>query len=113
MIAAIEMPEHHEFKHEPDDERSCEREHKRGEKAAGQSVEHHREVGAQHVLDPMREVDEVHHPEHEGEAGRDQKQQHPKLKAVENLNDEKRGGHRADLHLPLKGEVGRAAAGRG
>ena len=88
MVAVVEMAENREFQRQPENKRGHERQHQRGEKAAGQRVEHHGEIGAQHVLDAMRKVDEVHHAEHERQPGRDQKQQHAELKAVERLNDQ-------------------------
>ena len=63
------------------------------EKVTGDSVEHHRQIGPEHVLDAMREIDEVHHAEHERQAGRDQEQQHAELQAVEGLDDEQGEGH--------------------
>jgi hypothetical protein len=39
------------------------------------------------------EVDEIHHPEHQRQPGRDQEQDHAELQAVENLDDEEGDGH--------------------
>ena len=41
----------------------------------------------------MGEVDEVHHAEHQRQAGRDQEQQDAELQPVEGLDHEKGGGH--------------------
>ena len=65
-----------------------------GEETPGEAVEHHRQVGAQHVLHAVGEVDEIHHPEHQREPGRHEEQQDAELQPVEQLDDEQRGGHR-------------------
>ena len=93
VIAAVEMPEHQEFEHQAECQRGSEREDERCEKAAGHRIECDREIGAQHVLDAVCEVDEVHHAEHQRETGRDQEQEDTELQPVEGLNDEKRCGH--------------------
>ena len=106
MVAVVEMAEHREFEQQPEGERGAEREHQREEEVAGVAVEHHREIGAEHVLDAVREVDEVHHAEHEREPGRDQEQQHAELQAVQGLDDEEGGGHeRGTSSLPPAGRV--------
>ena len=63
------------------------------EEASGERVEGHREIGAEHVLDAVGEIDEIHHAEHQREAGRDQEQKDAELQPVEGLNHEKGGGH--------------------
>ncbi len=93
MIAVIEMAEHREFQQQSECERGGESEDQCKEKVASESVEHHRQIGAEHVLDAMREIDEVHHAEHERQARRDQEQQHAELKAIQGLNDEEGEGH--------------------
>jgi hypothetical protein len=93
MIAVVEMPEHREFQQKPEGERGGERQDERGEKAAGERIEGDREIGAQHVLHAVREVDEIHHPEHQRQACRNQKQKHAELQTVEDLNYEKGAGH--------------------
>ncbi len=87
------MPEHHELEQQPEQQRGAEREHQRRQEAAGDRVERDREIGAQHVLNAVCQVDEVHDPEHQRQAGRDQEQQHAELQPVEDLDNEKRGGH--------------------
>ena len=101
VVAVIEMPEHRELEQQPEGERGRQREDQREQEVAGQSVEHYREVGAQHVLDAVREVDEVHHAEHQRETRRDQEQQDAELKPVENLDDKEAGGHRTGSGPPL------------
>jgi hypothetical protein len=93
VIAAVELPEHQEFQEQPEEERGGEREDQRRQEIAGDGVERDREIGAEHVLDAVRQVDEVHHAEHQGEPGRDQEQQHAELKPVEDLDHEQGGGH--------------------
>ena len=102
VVAVIELPEHHEFEQQPEGERGGEREHERRQKVAGEGVEGHREIGAQHVLDAVRQVDEVHHAEHQREAGRDQEQQDAELQPVEDLNDEKGSGHGIRSQLTVR-----------
>ena len=46
------------------------------------ATEHRREISADHVLHAMRQVDEVHHPEHQRQSSRDQEQQDSELQAV-------------------------------
>jgi len=69
-----------------------------GEEAAGQTIECHRQIGAQHVLDAVGEIDEIHHAEHQRQPRRHQKQQHAELQPVEELDDEQRGGHAVALN---------------
>jgi hypothetical protein len=90
MVARVELPKHQQFERERKCERRGKRQHQRREEAAGEAVERHRQIGAQHVLNAVREVDEVHHPEHQRQPGRDQEQQHPELQPVEDLYEEKR-----------------------
>ena len=93
MVAVVEMAEDREFEQQPEHQRGAEREHEREEEIAGEGVEHHGEIGAEHVLDAVREIDEVHHAEHQREAGRDEEQQHAELQPVQRLDDEEGGGH--------------------
>ena len=93
VIALIQMPEDREFQHQAERERDDEREQQRGDETAGHGVEHHGEIGAEHVLHAVREVDEIHHPEHQRQPRRDQKQQDAELQPVEKLNDKERKGH--------------------
>src|SRR5262249_56114634 len=63
------------------------------QKSGGEGVEGDSQVSAQHVLDAVREVDEVHHPEYERKTRRDQEKQDAKLEPVQNLDDEEARGH--------------------
>src|SRR5256885_4737662 len=100
MVTLIEMSEYDELQQEPEDERSDECKRRRQQKMAGQGVKGDGEISPQHVLHPVREIDEVHHPEHQRKAGGDQKEKDAELQAVEHLNDEERGVHGFVHRLP-------------
>ena len=72
MVALIKVAENEELEQQSECERGKQRQHQRGQKIADKAVERHRQIGAQHVLDAVGEIDEVHHAEHQREAGRDQ-----------------------------------------
>jgi hypothetical protein len=93
MVALIEMAEDQEFERQPDQQRGGQRQRQPQHEAAGQPDEGHGQIGAEHVLHAMRQVDEVHHAEDERQPGRDQEQQDAELQAVQDLDDEEAGGH--------------------
>jgi hypothetical protein len=93
MIALVEMAEHQHLQQQAEQHRGQQRECDGGEEASRQAVEHHCEVGAQHVLHAMGEVDEIHHPEHESEARGHQEQQNAELQPVEQLDYDQRRRH--------------------
>src|SRR4051812_17962669 len=93
MIAIIKMTEDRELEDQPEQQRGAKREYQSEQEIACHPVEHHGEIGAKHVLHPMRQIDEVHHTEHERQPGGDQKQQHAELQAVECLHEEEGEGH--------------------
>ena len=93
VISAVEMSKHHEFEQEPAQQGGAKRQDERCEEASGDRVESNREIGAEHVLDAVGKVDEVHHAEHQREACRDQEQKDAELQPVEGLNHEEGGGH--------------------
>jgi hypothetical protein len=93
MIAVVEMTEDREFQQKSENERGGERQDERGEKAAGERIEGDRKIGAKHILHAVREVDEIHHPEHQRQARRNQKQKYAELQTVEDLNYEEGTGH--------------------
>ena len=99
MVAVIEVAEDRELEDEPEQQRGAKREHQREQEIAGEAVEHHGEIGAEHVLHAMRQVDEVHHAEHQRQPCGDQEQQHAELQAVQGLDDEEGDGH-GDLFIP-------------
>ena len=69
---------------------------------AGQAVEGDGEISPQHVLHPVREVDEIHHPKHQRKPGGDQKEKDAELQAVKHLNDQERSVHAFMHRLPRK-----------
>ena len=50
----------------------------------------------------MREIDEVHHAEHQRQAGGDEKQDQPELQAVQHLDEKQRGGHGRGCPFPMR-----------
>ena len=112
MVAVIEVAEDRELEDEPEQQRGAEREHQREQEIAGEAVEHHGEIGAEHVLHAMRQIDEVHHAEHQRQPRGDQEQQHAELQAVERLDDEEGEGHSASRFIlaPRSGERAPSAA---
>ena len=94
MIAIVETAEDDNLEQKSEPQRGWQREGEPEPEASGPGHEHRGEIGADHILDAMREVDEIHHPEHERQARGDQEQQQPQLQAVQDLNDQKRARHR-------------------
>ena len=90
VVAVVEVAEDQKLEQQAEAERGEQRQHQRREEIADQAVEGHGEVGAEHVLDAVRQIDEVHHAEHQRQAGRDQEQQNAELDAVEDLDEEER-----------------------
>src|SRR4029077_8793674 len=99
VIAVVEVAENQKFQQQAEEERGGERQHQRKEEISHQSVESHGEIGAEHILHAMRQIDEIHHAEHERQAGCDQEQKNAELQAVEDLDQKKRGGHRTILDV--------------
>src|SRR6185295_3399098 len=93
VIAVIEVAEDQEFEQQSENQSRHQSQDQGSQEIAGQRIEGDSEIGAQHVLDAVREVDEVHHPEHERKPGRDQEEQDAKLEPVQNLDDNEPGGH--------------------
>src|SRR5205085_12360448 len=58
------------------------------QEAAGPGRKGRGEIGAHHVERAMREVDEIHDPEHQRQAGREQEQQQAELQSVQELFDD-------------------------
>ena len=82
MVALVEMAEDQKLEQQAERQRRRQRQHQRGKKMPGQRIEVDGEIGAQHVLHAMREIDEVHHAEHQRQAGRDQEQQTPNCRPL-------------------------------
>src|SRR5262249_24663798 len=64
------------------------REHGAGDEASGQGRERGGEIGADHVERAVRQIDQVHDAEDQRQPGRQQKQQHAELDAVQGLFDQ-------------------------
>src|SRR5262249_13234494 len=93
VVTVIEMTEDQELEKQPENQGCRQSQYQGDQKIAGQRIEGDSKIGAQHVLDAVREVDEVHHPEHERESGRDQEEQDAELEPVQDLDDNKPRGH--------------------
>jgi hypothetical protein len=87
------MAEHQEFEQKPKDQSRRECQQQGNEEIACKRIERDGEIGAQHVLDTVGEIDEIHHPEHERKPGRDQEEQDAELEPVQNLDDNEPRGH--------------------
>ena len=61
--------------------------HQRQRKVARDAHDRIADVGGEKVEGPVRQVGDLHHPENEGEAGRQEKEQHAVGNTVETLND--------------------------
>ena len=94
MVAAVEMPERHEFQHDAEQQRGAERQQRCRARNSGPGHEGRREIGAHHVERAVREIDEVHDAEHQRQPCRQQEQQQAELQAVQRLFDD-------DQHEPL------------
>ncbi len=88
MIAPVKPPHRDHFDGHADEEGSDEGEQGAGDKASGHRREGCGEIGADHVERAMRQVDQVHYAEDQGQPGGEQKQQHAQLHAIERLLDE-------------------------
>ena len=88
MAAAVERPYGDHFQHHARDGGGDERQDRAEHETIGQACEGGGEIGAEHVERAVRQIDEIHDPKNERQPGREQKQQHPKLHAVEALLDE-------------------------
>ena len=93
VVAVIEVPEHQEFEQQTEGERSEQRQHQCAEEVADHAVKRHSEIGAEHILGAVRQIDEIHHAEHQREAGRDQEQKNAELQSVQDLDEEERACH--------------------
>src|SRR5262249_43558637 len=88
MVAVVEPAEYQELEQQSERERGKERKEGGGDKTLRQRVKRDGKIGAQHVLNAVGEIDEIHHAENERETRRNQKQQNSELEAVESLDDE-------------------------
>ena len=86
----VEMAEDEEFQQQTERERREQRQHQRGQKVADHAVKRHGEVGAEHVLDAVSKIDEIHHAEDQRQAGCDQEQKDAELQSVQDLDEKER-----------------------
>ncbi len=100
MVLVVEMSEDERLEQQSEGERGGQGEQQAEPEIPGPGGEREGEIGADHVLHAVRQVDEVHHPEHEREPRRDQEQDDPELQAVERLDQDERGVHRSPFMLP-------------
>ena len=88
VVAPVEPPDGDDFEHHAGDKRSGHREDHGDNEAAGHDREGRGEIGAEHVQRAVRQIDQVHDAEDQRQAGRQQKQQHAELHAVQALLEE-------------------------
>src|SRR5258707_3349260 len=121
MIAAVEMPQRRELQHDPEQQCRSQREDRAEYKTSGPGYEGRGEIGAHHVERAVREIDEVHDAEHQGQSRRQQEQQEAELQPVQDLFDDeehagstlmKSVGPRAQSTSPRRGEAQAAFGGR-
>ena len=93
MVAVVEPAEHQEFERKAEGERGRQRERERAPEPAGQRREHGREIGADHVLHAVSQIDEIHHAEGQRQTRGDQEKQDAELQAVQGLDGQEREGH--------------------
>ncbi len=91
MVAPIERAQHDDLDGDADQRRRRQGEQEREHERPGPGREDRGEVGADHVERSVGEVDQVHDPEHEGQAGRHEEEHDAELQAVEALDDEEAG----------------------
>jgi hypothetical protein len=105
VIPLVEVAEDDKLQGQAEQHGGRQRQRQRQQHAAGKLVARHRQVRAQHVLHAVREIDEVHHAEHQRQTARDQKQQDAELQAVEELDDDERDGHVLTDVIPAEREA--------
>jgi hypothetical protein len=99
MVAVVERAQRQHFDQHADQQRAGEAEHHARRVGAGPLRGGEREVRAHHVERAVREIHEVHDPQHQREARRHQEQRDPQLYAVQQLLEDQGPGHK-------KGRVG-------
>src|SRR3984893_4904223 len=97
VVAVVKPAEYHELEKQSERERGKQRKQGGGDKILRQRIKRDGKIGAQHVLNAVGEIDEIHHAETEREPRRNQKQQDSELEAVENLDDEESSIHALTL----------------
>ena len=72
VVTVIEVAENKEFEQQAERQSRKQGQDERSQKVAGDPVERHGEVGPEHVLDAVGQIDEIHDAEHQRQAGGDQ-----------------------------------------
>jgi hypothetical protein len=88
MVAAVERTDRDHLHDHAGDQCGDQPKPEAHQKAVGQADEGRGEIGAQHVERAVREVDQIHDAEDQRQPGRQQKQQHAELNAVQALFDQ-------------------------
>ena len=92
-----------------EERRREEHDHER-QREADPRIEGQREIGAQHVEDAVRDVDDPLQPEDDGQPGGEQDVDRPDGEAVEHLQQD---GHRRHAEVPLEARAVARKLGRG
>ena len=87
MVAPIEPSQCDDFDRHADQQGRDQRKQHGGDEITGERDERRREIGADHVERAVRQIDEIHDPEHQRQSGREQEQQQPELQPVQELFD--------------------------
>ena len=95
MVPVVEPSEDEDFERKTEGERGRKGERERAPESARQGSEHGREIGADHILHAMSEIDEVHHPEGQRQPRGDEEKQDSELQAVQGLDGQERERHGA------------------
>ena len=88
MAPIVKMAKYQNFQNEAEGEGRRHGEQQPGKKTAGELGEGDGEIGTNHILHAMGEIDEVHHPKHQRQPRRHQKQQDAELQPIQRLNNQ-------------------------
>src|SRR5688500_20371879 len=91
------MAEDQRFEHKADCQRRWQRQQERQPEISGPGTERGHQIGPHHILDAMRQIDEVHHAEHECKPRSDEEENEAELQTVQNLNKEECRCHVASI----------------
>jgi len=101
MIAGVKRAEDQDFDCDADDDRGAERGGKPDEKRSGRGEGGGGNIGTDHVERAVRQIDQVHDAENQGQPGRHQKQHDPELDPVQHLLDDLDHGGKASRPRPI------------
>jgi hypothetical protein len=93
MVAAIEPSHDRGLDHDAQQEGGGQRQQGAQDEGIGPADQGPGDVGAHHVERAVRQVDEIHDPEHQRQSRRQQKQQQPELQSVQKLFDDEQHEH--------------------